>query len=82
MFRDRFWLSLALTFPVFSSSEMIQEWFGYTAPTFSGSGWVAPVLGTPRPSGRCGVDECLDCDRIDQRATAPWPRPSARMRKQ
>jgi Cu2+-exporting ATPase len=46
MFRDRFWLSLALTFPVFFFSEMIQEWFGYTAPTFRGSGWVAPVLGT------------------------------------
>jgi Cu2+-exporting ATPase len=46
MFRDRFWLSLALTLPVVFYSEMIQEWFGYTAPTFPGSEWVAPVLGT------------------------------------
>jgi Cu2+-exporting ATPase len=46
MFRDRFWLSLALTVPVVYFSEMIQEWFGYTAPTFPGSDWVAPALGT------------------------------------
>ncbi|HUG07655.1 MAG TPA: copper-translocating P-type ATPase [Acidimicrobiia bacterium] len=45
MFRDRFWLSLALTLPVVFYSEMIQDWFGYTAPTFPGSDWVAPVLG-------------------------------------
>jgi len=46
MFRDRFWLSLLLTLPVVFFSEMIQEWFGYTAPSFPGSGWVAPVLGS------------------------------------
>ena len=46
MFRDRFWLSLLLTLPVVFFSEMIQEWFGYAAPTLPGSGWVAPVLGT------------------------------------
>jgi Cu2+-exporting ATPase len=46
MFRDRFWLSLILTLPVVFFSETIQEWFGYTAPTFPGSDWVAPVLGT------------------------------------
>ena len=46
MFRDRFWLSLALTIPVVFYSEMIQEWFGYTAPDFPGSDWLAPVLGT------------------------------------
>ena len=46
MFRDRFWLSLALTIPVVIYSDMIQEWFGYTAPAFPGSQWVAPVLGT------------------------------------
>ncbi|HUG32890.1 MAG TPA: copper-translocating P-type ATPase [Acidimicrobiia bacterium] len=45
MFRDRFWLSLALTLPVVFYSEMIQDWLGYTAPTFPGSDWVAPVLG-------------------------------------
>jgi len=46
MFRDRFWLSLLLTLPVVFFSEMIQDWFGYTAPTFPGSELVAPVLGT------------------------------------
>ncbi len=46
MFRDRFWLSLALTLPIVFFSPMIQEWFGFTAPSFPGSDWVAPVLGT------------------------------------
>ncbi len=46
MFRDRFWLSFALAVPVIFFSEMIQEWFGYSAPTFPGSDWLAPVLGT------------------------------------
>ena len=46
MFRDRFWLSLALTLPVIFFSRMIQEWFGYTAPTFPGSAWLSLVLGT------------------------------------
>ena len=46
MFRDRFWLSLVLTLPVVFFSEMIQEWFGYSAPAFPGSDWIAPVLGT------------------------------------
>jgi P-type Cu2+ transporter len=46
MFRDRFWLSLALTLPVVFYSTMVQEWFGYTAPEFPGSDWLSPVLGT------------------------------------
>ena len=46
MFRDRFWLSLALTLPVVFYSEMIQELLGYTAPDFPGSELVAPFLGT------------------------------------
>jgi P-type Cu2+ transporter len=45
-FRDRFWLSLALTVPVVAYSEMVQEWLGFTPPQFPGSAWVAPVLGT------------------------------------
>jgi P-type Cu2+ transporter len=45
-FRDRFWLSLLLTIPVIAYSEMVQEWLGFTPPEFSGSQWVAPVLGT------------------------------------
>jgi Cu2+-exporting ATPase len=46
MFRDRFWVCLALTLPIVFFSPMIQDWFGYTAPVFPGSDWVAPVLGT------------------------------------
>jgi Cu2+-exporting ATPase len=46
MFRDRFWLSFVLTIPVVFYSTMVQEWFGYTAPSFPGSDWIAPVLGT------------------------------------
>jgi len=46
MFRDRFWNSLGLSLVVIFFSEMIQEWFGYTAPTFPGSDWIVPVLGT------------------------------------
>jgi P-type Cu2+ transporter len=45
-FRDRFWLSLALTVPVVAYSGMVQEWLGFTPPQFPGSRWVAPVLGT------------------------------------
>jgi Cu2+-exporting ATPase len=46
MFRRRFWVSLALSVPVLLFSETIQDWFGYTAPTFSGSALVVPVLAT------------------------------------
>lgn len=46
VFRDKFWLSLVLTVPVIFFSETIQGWFGYTAPSFPGSDWLAPLLGT------------------------------------
>jgi len=46
MFRDKFWLSLALTIPVVVWSPDIEHWFGYTAPTFPGSALIPPVLGT------------------------------------
>ena len=45
-FRDRFWVSLALALPVVVYSEMVQDWLGYTAPAFPGSGLLAPLLGT------------------------------------
>jgi P-type Cu2+ transporter len=45
MFRDRFWVSLALSVPVVFYSEMVQMWLGFSMPRFPGSGWVAPVLG-------------------------------------
>jgi Cu2+-exporting ATPase len=46
MFRDKFWLSFALTIPVVFWSADVQHWFGYTAPSFPGSKFIAPVLGT------------------------------------
>ncbi len=46
MFRERFWLSLALSVPIIFFSETIQGWFAYAAPSFPGSTLIAPVLGT------------------------------------
>ena len=46
MFRDKFWLSLALTIPVIAWSRDPQAWLGYAAPTFPGSELIPPVLGT------------------------------------
>jgi len=46
MFRDKFWLSLALTIPVVVWSSDVQRWFGYTAPSFPGSKLVPAALGT------------------------------------
>jgi Cu2+-exporting ATPase len=45
MFRDRFWLSVLLSVPVLVWSEMIQEWFGFTAPAFTGSDRIPLVFG-------------------------------------
>src|SRR5712691_1230738 len=46
MFRDKFWLSFALTFPVVFWSTDVQHWLGYTAPSFSGSKFIPAILGT------------------------------------
>src|ERR1700738_202474 len=46
MFRDKFWLSFALTIPVVFWSADVQHWLGYRAPSFPGSTWIAPILGT------------------------------------
>jgi P-type Cu2+ transporter len=46
MFRDKFWLSFALTIPVVFWSTDVQHWLGYTAPAFAGSKFLPPVLGT------------------------------------
>ncbi|HKO34821.1 MAG TPA: heavy metal translocating P-type ATPase [Candidatus Limnocylindria bacterium] len=45
-FRRQFWVVLALTIPVVFWSAEVQEWLGYQAPTFPGSEWIPPVLGT------------------------------------
>ena len=46
VYRRRFWISLILAVPVVVYSEMIQDWFVFTAHQFPGDGLVAPVLGT------------------------------------
>ncbi|HET8525249.1 MAG TPA: HAD-IC family P-type ATPase, partial [Actinomycetota bacterium] len=46
MFRDKFWLSVALTIPVLFWSEMIQDWLGYTAPSLPLSDRIPAILGT------------------------------------
>ena len=46
MFRDKFWLSLALTIPVVFWSSEVQHWLGYSAPTFPGSKFIPAILGT------------------------------------
>jgi Cu2+-exporting ATPase len=46
MFRDKFWLSLALTIPVVFWSTDVQHWLGYSAPSFPGSDFIPAVLGT------------------------------------
>jgi len=46
MFRDKFWLSFALTIPVVFWSTDVQHWLGYTAPPFAGSKFIPPILGT------------------------------------
>lgn len=44
MFRNRFWVSLVLTIPVLIFSPMIQEWFGFASPEFTGSNLVGPIF--------------------------------------
>ncbi|HEY4753432.1 MAG TPA: copper-translocating P-type ATPase, partial [Candidatus Limnocylindrales bacterium] len=46
MFRDKFWLSFALTIPVVLLSHDIQMWLGYQIPSFPGDKYVPAVLGT------------------------------------
>jgi Cu2+-exporting ATPase len=66
MFRDRFWLSVLLTIPVLVWSEMVQDWLGFTAPTFPLSERIPAILGTivfvygGMPFLRGGVRELRD----------------------
>jgi Cu2+-exporting ATPase len=46
MFRDKFWLSFALTIPVVFWSTDVQHWLGYAAPAFPGSKFIPAVFGT------------------------------------
>src|SRR5215471_13235221 len=46
MFRDKFWLSFALTIPVVFLSGDVQHWLRYGVPSFLGSTLLVPFLGT------------------------------------
>ncbi|MCJ7658148.1 MAG: heavy metal translocating P-type ATPase, partial [Anaerolineales bacterium] len=46
MFRNRFWVSIALSIPVLLYSPTIQQFFGFSMPTFPGSIFVTPVFAT------------------------------------
>lgn len=46
IFRQKFWVSLILSIPIVLYSHMIQDWFNFEMPMFTGSDWIAPVLGT------------------------------------
>lgn len=45
-FRNKFWVSLLLTIPIVLYSETIQQLLRFEMPTFPGSDWIGPVLGS------------------------------------
>ena len=44
MFRTRFWGSLLLSIPVLVFSPALQDWLGFSAPSFAGSEWIPFVF--------------------------------------
>jgi P-type Cu2+ transporter len=46
MFRDRFWLSLALTLPTLIWGHMLPRALGYHPPAFPGASWIPVGFGT------------------------------------
>ena len=46
MFRDKFWLSLALTIPILVWGHMLPRALGYTPPQFPAAHLIPPILGT------------------------------------
>ncbi len=46
MFRDKFWISLALTVPTLIWGHMLQQAIGYTAPHFPGAMYIPALFGT------------------------------------
>ncbi|WP_082821336.1 heavy metal translocating P-type ATPase [Gemmatimonas phototrophica] len=46
MFKNKFWLSLALTLPTLVWGHMLQNALGYTAPVFPGARWIPAIFGT------------------------------------
>jgi P-type Cu2+ transporter len=46
MFRDKFWLSLALTIPIVLLSPDVAKWIGYEIPAIPRIDWLPAILGT------------------------------------
>ena len=46
MFRDKFWIALALTVPTLIWGHMLPKVLGYTPPDVPGQRWIAPLFGT------------------------------------
>ncbi len=46
MFRDKFWISLALTIPPLIWGHMLPNALGFTPPVFVGSHWIPAIFGT------------------------------------
>src|SRR3990170_8580260 len=44
MFRQRFWICLALSFPVILFSPAVQSFLGFSMPAFPGSAWITPLF--------------------------------------
>jgi Cu2+-exporting ATPase len=44
MFRNRFWVCLALTGPVLLYSPALQAWLNFSMPAFPGSQWIGPLF--------------------------------------
>ncbi|WP_227356442.1 copper-translocating P-type ATPase [Haladaptatus salinisoli] len=44
LFRRRFFVSTLLSVPVLLYSEALQEWLGFSVPSFPGSEWINPVF--------------------------------------
>ena len=44
LFRNRFWVNLVLTIPVLLFSPMLQDWFGFSMPQFTGDRWIGPLF--------------------------------------
>jgi Cu2+-exporting ATPase len=44
MFRNRFWVSLALSVPVLLYSPALQEWLNFSLPALPGSQWLTPLF--------------------------------------
>ncbi|WP_438267434.1 copper-translocating P-type ATPase [Haladaptatus halobius] len=44
LFRRRFFVSTLLSIPVLLYSETLQDWLGFSVPSFPGSEWINPVF--------------------------------------